>query len=466
MAEQSITQLRARWQEEMSIPFAAWEGHFFQEACRQAQQAAQAWLEEADAWLLRHKPKGWRVVGLRRRTLVTRFGEVTFRRRLYRDEAGRYRFLLDEVLGLPMYQAASAEVMEAVVMLVRGVAFAQAAAILAQLTAGVLSGSTVWRVVQRVGQRVQEAEGAEVERVFGQGQPPQRPGQRVAERLYVEADGVMVRQRTGQGRTRWKELRLGVAYDDGGMERVYVQGSKTPDFWEGASVVWGEVWDWGRVQEVVVNGDDAAWVEGARVLHARVVRQWDGFHVARAAYRAAGATLGKSLSQALQAGNQEEVRHLWAQVSKPGERASKRRQAAWRWLQAHLDDPRMVRWWRRLGLPEEEAMETLGHIESLVGAVVAQRMKGKRRHWSPRGAQHMAKVLQVVWNGEVKRWCGRSSPRSVMEPPVIRPARRAVRRPRQDPGTWLRARVPFLHGPLPTQPSLLRLRHRLSHRLN
>ena len=233
MAEQSITQLRARWQEEMSIPFAAWEGHFFQEACRQAQQAAQAWLEEADAWLLRHKPKGWRVVGLRRRTLVTRFGEVTFRRRLYRDEAGRYRFLLDEVLGLPMYQAASAEVMEAVVMLVRGVAFEQAAEILAHLTAGVLSGSTVWRLAQRVGQRVQEAEGAEVERVFGQGQLPQRQGQRVAERLYVEADGVMVRQRTGQGRTKWKELRLGVAYDDEGLERLYVQGLKKPDFWEG-----------------------------------------------------------------------------------------------------------------------------------------------------------------------------------------------------------------------------------------
>ena len=58
------------------------------------------------------------------------------------------------MLGLPAYQAASAEVMEAVVMLVRGVAFEQAAEILAHLMAGVLSGSTVWRLAQRVGQRV------------------------------------------------------------------------------------------------------------------------------------------------------------------------------------------------------------------------------------------------------------------------------------------------------------------------
>jgi len=119
----------------------------------------------------------------------------------------------------------------------------------------------------------------------------------------------------------------------------------------------------------------------------------------------------------------------------------------------------MVRWWRQVGIPDEAPRETLGHIESLVGAVVAQRMKGKRRHGSPQGAQHMAKVLQVVWNREVKRWWDRSSPRSVMEPPVIRPSRR-------DPGDWLRAREPFLHGPLPTQPFLLRLRNRFMHRLN
>ena len=122
--------------------------------------------------------------------------------------------------------------------------------------------------------------------------------------------------------------------------------------------------------------------------------------MARAAYRAART----ALSRALQAGDWEVARRLWAQVPKPGERAPKRRQAAWRWLQAHLEDPRMVRGWRQVGMAEEEAMETLGPIESLVGAVVAQRMKGKRRHGSPRRTPPRAKVLQVVGNREVKRW--------------------------------------------------------------
>ena len=137
-------------QAETGTPLWAWEERFFQEACRQAQQAAQAWLEALDALLARRKPVGWRVVGKRRRTLVTRFGEVTFVRRLYRDEEGRYRFLLDEVLDLSAYQGASPDVIEAVVLLASGVAFARVAEILGRLTAGVLSASTVWRLVQRV----------------------------------------------------------------------------------------------------------------------------------------------------------------------------------------------------------------------------------------------------------------------------------------------------------------------------
>ncbi len=124
MGTTSIPQLRDHLQGETETPLLGWEQHFFQAGCRQAQRAVREWLEQADAWLLEVKPAGWSVVGKRQRTWVTRFGEVTFERRLYQDEGGRYRFLLDEVLDLPAYQEASPEVMEAVVHLTTGVAFA------------------------------------------------------------------------------------------------------------------------------------------------------------------------------------------------------------------------------------------------------------------------------------------------------------------------------------------------------
>ena len=450
----SIPQLRTHVQKRTGAPLEGWESYFFQRGCRLAQEEARAWLEELDEQLLEVKPQGWRVVGKRSRTLVTRFGPVTFERRLYRDERGGYHVLLDEVLGLPAYQAASEEVMESVMMLVTGMPFAWVSEVLVRLTAGVLSPSTVWRLVQGVGRRVVEAEEVEVKRVFGQGAPPRRVGQRQARRLYVEADGVVIRQRTGTGRARWKEVRLGVAYDERGKERVYLHGGEKVNFWEGASLEWGAEWDWSQVEEVVVNGDDASWIDEASEVLAGVVRQLDRFHVVRAAYRAIGAEAGRALSDALQAGDGQQVRKIWQHVPKPGKEAPKKQREAWDWLARHLEDPRMVRWWHRVGEPEGD-VETLGHIESLVGAIVAHRMKGKRRHWSARGKQHMVKVLQVVHNGDVASWCGRYQQTQDTPPQYTK-----SRHPRlsRDPGAWLQARLPFLQGPFPTDPYLLRLR--------
>ncbi len=171
--------------------------------------------------------------------------------------------------------------------------------------------------------------------------------------------------------------------------------------------------------------------------------------------------MGAALSQALQSGDQGQVKALWAQVPVPGKEASKKQKQAWAWLKHHLDDPRMVRWWLQVGEPKT-GVETLDHIEGLVGAIVAHRMKGKRRHWSLAGMQNMGKVLQVVRNRELGLWCGRHPYKQMAHPTSVRPPRRDTRRRRRDPGAWLRARLPFLDGPIPTEPHLLRLRYMIA----
>ncbi|MCL6580264.1 MAG: UPF0236 family protein [Firmicutes bacterium] len=61
-----------------------------------------AYLRFLDKKLMLERPEGLRHVGLRPRTVVTRFGELTIVRCCYLDpESGRYRYLLDERLGLP-----------------------------------------------------------------------------------------------------------------------------------------------------------------------------------------------------------------------------------------------------------------------------------------------------------------------------------------------------------------------------
>ncbi len=215
------------------------------------------------------------------------------------------------------------------------------------------------------------------------------------------------------------------------------------------------------MEEVVLSGDDAAWIEEGRWLHDRVIRQLDSFHIARTACRAAGAEQGAALKAALQAGAWEQAAALWAQVPEPGKEAPPQQRQAWNWLNQHLHDPRLVRWWRQKG-EEGQALETLGHIESQVRALIAHRMKGKGRHGSARGLRHLAKVRQELRNGRLPAWCGRRrGPLKVQAQmtPASRP--RSPTRLREDPGAWLQAHLPLLEGPVPTSPTFLRLRQRI-----
>jgi len=72
-------------------------------------------------------------------------------------------------------------------------------------------------------------------------------------------------------------LKVGIAYE--GWERlphkresyrlkekrVYVHGLEGVDFWEGASLAWFQHWDVSSVERLVLNGDDALWVERGAV---------------------------------------------------------------------------------------------------------------------------------------------------------------------------------------------------------
>jgi hypothetical protein len=49
-------------------------------------------LEELDRRLLAQRDRALKVIGFRERTLITAVGEIKIKRRLYRDEAGRYVF--------------------------------------------------------------------------------------------------------------------------------------------------------------------------------------------------------------------------------------------------------------------------------------------------------------------------------------------------------------------------------------
>ena len=84
--------------EDQIVADTNWEQESYREGCAYPREQARVRLKALDDELLRRKPKGWTVLGVRERTMVTRFGEVVIRRRIYRDQGGQSRIALDEHL--------------------------------------------------------------------------------------------------------------------------------------------------------------------------------------------------------------------------------------------------------------------------------------------------------------------------------------------------------------------------------
>jgi len=438
-----------------------WEGKVFRRVCAEGQREAAAYLEALDEALYEQRPGEWAVVGFRERTVVTRFGEVRMRRRLYRDERGGYHQLLDEYLGLQAHQAATPEMQAICTIMGSEMSFRTAAGLLVRWQAGILSSSSCWRLLQRTGQTAVSGEVAAVQAVFERGERVPEAGEREVERLYMEADGVHVRLQ-GQPQSHL-EVRSAIAYEGwerlaGAQEayrlrgkRVYCHASEQVPFWEGASLAWARQWDLSCVREVIIGGDGAGWIRAGSEAFPGAIWHLDNFHLARACGRAYGAQVGRELYGALRAGKASAAQE-WLQQAPL--REGKQAQRESRWVKKVAQEGWGLDWRVQLGVDMDQG-RGLGCMEGNQAQLLAARMKHKGRSWSPAGAHHMAKVQQLCANDELEGWCYRKMEND-------RPQRldsRRCRAQRTDPGDWLQASVPALYGPDQNAPWVHRLRH-------
>jgi hypothetical protein len=97
-------------------------------------------------------------------------------------------------------------------------------------------------------------------------------------------------------------------------------------------------------------------------------------------------------------------------------------------------------------------------MEGNQAQLLTARMKDKGRSWSPQGASHMAKVQELLANGDLQRWCYRQKRIEKTRAPYTRHPRAPLIAPDQ----WLHATVPAFFGPSPNAPWVQYLR-RLIH---
>jgi len=131
-------------------------------------------------------------------------GYISFRRRVYVDETGKRRKLLDEVLRLRPYQRNSPKVQELACNLATDSSYRQTACWLSEMVKTPISASSIGRMVHKMGASVEANENT-----FRS----EAAGSIFAKILYAESDGVWIhlQDKHKPGRKR-AEVKVGIMY--------------------------------------------------------------------------------------------------------------------------------------------------------------------------------------------------------------------------------------------------------------
>jgi hypothetical protein len=397
-----------------------------------------------DNYLAGTREKDLRLVGYRSKAMVSKHGQLNIRRRLYRDRAGNYRFLLDEALGLAKRRAMTPQVASYAATLAAHVPFRVAEDLIKRAFGAGPSHQSIHNLVARFGEDQLDFEELERLKLFGFGELPKSEAKQ-AENLFLEADGVNISLQ--REKSKRCEVKVGVAYTGKEGEKtldkvIHLDLDEGEPFWQGLTVKVAKVFDLAALRQATIGGDGAAFVRIGQKLFSGASFRIDPFHVARAIKGVLGWT--KASYQATQEAFSGNVTAATALLDQAGANSdeNKRRQIARvkRYLKNNADG---------LG-----AGPSLGTIETNVDKLVANRMKKRGMAWTKTGARRMLKLLEKKALGNFDNLL------------VTRPAAHLSEKPKEqvseilrgDPQDWLDAHIAAFDGPHAGRPWVKLLR--------
>jgi len=436
-----------------------WDEGVFEVVCRTTCGVSAALLEAIDDELVKDRDEGLRMISRRSRTIVTKFGNFKVMRRMYRDRSGRSRFLLDEVLGLIKGSQATHSLQATVLKLAATMPFRQAAEVLEETSGGVLSHQMIHRILQSKGAALDTQEKISTDGLTKDGELPRSQNKKVA-RLFVEGDGTFINlQRQNK---RKAEVKLITAHE--GWERVGKNKYKLKDKTvlaglDGADITWDrftskllETYHPEVLSNLVIGGDGASWIKAGTSVFGDSTYQLDRFHLRRAMLRATGnmGSAAKAYALAAAGDTKGAIAVLDRVAAKEPKREPELKKAA-NYLKTNASG--LVDYRHRIPNPNSD-MRGLGAIESNIDKILANRMKKRGMAWGYSGAHHMAKVIQMLANGESPSYQLKESHKK-----IIKTVRRSISESLEEsPATWLASRMPALIGPHQGRPWVKALR--------
>ena len=354
----------------------------------------------------------------RERWLVTRVGRLKIVRYQARFAAmSRYGYPLDEKLALPKSGEATPWVRKMGARLAACYPYRQAAGLLSAIIGARCCHRAIWRITQAEGRKIRAKQAAARKATFGDGLAPAGSDGPVPSLVVCEADGTMLRDRTGAK----MEARLAVAYE--GMtpasetakarryrlkRKAMVSSLDDVDtFGQDVAIELEEQFSFSSVPTSLFVADgDLKLKKLARSWLPGTVYQLDHFHLAmRATDLARGdPELAASLKKLAFSKKTDELSAVVADAARQGRVQAESAAEFVAYCKANRDGI-----WASAKLKDripDPAMRIIGSgvIEHNVDLVVARRMKKKGMFWSREGAANLLAVRTQDWPYDYGWW--------------------------------------------------------------
>lgn len=403
---------------ENGVTFKELEKNIYSWVCEIGRQFTAEFMERYDRELMEERDKHrYRHKGLRRTTIKTVYGEVSYQRAVYEvteeDGLRHYVYLLDETLELDNIGLISTNMAEILVKGITELSYRECAAKASEMTGQRISAMGVWNVIQALGEKVCEEEKKLVEehkkgRIHGEREVPV---------LFEEADGVYVKlqgkDRKGSRQER-AEIKVGIAYDGWkrtGKERyelpnkVVVAGfSGAKEFQEYREAAIAQRYDLDGVCQRILNADGASWIK--KVKDKSTCFQLDQFHRNKAVReKIHDARAVRDIMELLEKEEPEEL-FKYLELYKNSLWDDREIEEAEELIRYYRNNEEGLLPYQSQGLnlpvhPEGLEYRNMGTMENHVWSVIARRMKHNHTSWSRRGGNHLAKILAKKCSGKL-----------------------------------------------------------------
>ena len=277
--------------EEKLVSFKELEQKVFKYVCELGCEITKIILESYDKELAATRDtKQYRDKGGRKTSIKTVYGDVEYRRRVYRtnleDGEEAYVFLLDEAMQMDKIGLISTNLAEKIAMTVTESPYRVTAEAISNTCGQSISAGGVWNVMQRLGERISEEEDHAVKQMNAD----QSEGQKEVPVLFEEMDGVWLNmQDEHHKKMKKQEMKVFTMYEGWDAEKEKQNRStlvektmlagmeKSSEFHEKREACIRKKYNADEIQQRILNGDGGNWIK--EPYDAEVIFQLDRYHV-------------------------------------------------------------------------------------------------------------------------------------------------------------------------------------------